>query len=85
MDCLKCNNEYFETDAIFIYLCYFICHTIIETRTRLQRHSASLAWRLIRSRNERAINSTQNRIYSLKVFYFILYRRRYFLFVSELI
>ena len=33
------------------------------------------------------INSTRNMIYSLKVwfFYFLLYRRRYFLFVSELI
>ena len=39
----------------------------------------------IRSRNEEAINSTRNMIYSLKVFYFLLYRRRYFLFVSELI
>ena len=33
----------------------------------------------IRSRNEEAINSTRNRIYSLKVFYFLLYRRRYLL------
>ena len=44
-----------------------------------------LAYLEIRSRNEEAINSTRNRIYSLKVFYFLLYRRRYFLFVSELI
>ena len=43
----------------------------------------SLAYLEIRSRNEWAINSTRNRIYSLKVFYFLLYRRRYFLFVSE--
>ena len=39
----------------------------------------------IRSRNEEAINSTRNMIYSLKVVYLLLYRRRYFLFVSELI
>ena len=39
----------------------------------------------IRMRNEEAINSTRNVIYSLKVFYFLLYRRRYFLIVSELI
>ena len=45
----------------------------------------SLARLEIWSRNEEAINSTRNRIYSLKVFYFLLYRRRYFLFVSELI
>ena len=40
----------------------------------------------IRSRNEETINSTRNMIYPLKVwfFYFLLYRRRYFLFVSEL-
>ena len=39
----------------------------------------------IRSRNDEAINSARNMIYSLKVFYLLLYRRRYFLFVSELI
>ena len=54
------------------------------TRTRLQRHSG-LACLEIRWRNEEAINSTRNMIYSLKVFYFLLYRRRCFLFVSELI
>ena len=32
----------------------------------------------IRSRNEEAINSTRNRIYSLKVFYFLLHRGRVF-------
>ena len=39
----------------------------------------------IRMRNEEAINSTRNVIYSLKVSYFLRYRRRYFVFVSELI
>ena len=47
--------------------------------------ASRLACLEVRSRNEEAINSTRNRIYSLKVFYFLLYRRRYFLFVSELI
>ena len=37
----------------------------------------SLAYLEIRSRNEEAINSTLNRIYSLKVFHFLLYHRRY--------
>ena len=45
----------------------------------------SLACLEIRSRNKEAINSTTNTIYSLKVFYFLLYRSPYFLFVSELI
>ena len=45
----------------------------------------SLAFLEIRSRNEEAIISTRKRIYSLKVFYFLLYRRRYLLLVSELI
>ena len=45
----------------------------------------SLACLEIRLRNEEAINSTRNGIYSLKGFYFPLYRRQYFLFVSELI
>ena len=35
----------------------------------------------IRSRNEETINSTLNTIYSLKVFYFLLYRRRHFSFI----
>ena len=39
----------------------------------------------IRSINEEAINSIRNRIYSLKIFYFLLYRRRYFLLASEMI
>ena len=47
--------------------------------------TTSLACFEIRSRNKRAINSTRNKIYSLKVFHFLLYRRRFFLFVSELI
>ena len=45
----------------------------------------SLACLEIRSRNEEEINSTQNKIYSVKVFYFLLYRHQYFLLVSELI
>ena len=47
-----------------------------------ERSYSSLPSRLacleIRSRNEEAINSTRNRIYSLKVFYFLLHRRRVF-------
>ena len=39
----------------------------------------------IRLGNVEAINSTRNRIHLLKVFYFLLYWRRYFLFVSEFI
>ena len=38
----------------------------------------------IRSRKKEAINSTRNSIYSLKVFYFLLYRRRYSLFLNYL-
>ena len=44
----------------------------------------SLACLKIRSRNEEAIDSSQNRIYSLKVFHFLVLDI-YFLFVSELI
>ena len=54
------------------------------TGTRLQRHSLSF-YLEIRWRNEEAINSTRNRIYSLNVFYFLLYRSRFVLLVSELI
>ena len=39
----------------------------------------------IRSTNEEAINSIRDRTYSLRVCYFLLYRRRYFLFVSDLV
>ena len=49
-----------------------------STRERLQRHSVSPAWRLDGETRRRLI-------YSLKVFYFLLHRRRYFLFVSEFI
>ena len=35
--------------------------------------AVGLACLKIRSRNKEAINSTQKRIYSLKVFYFLLY------------
>ena len=54
----------------------------VLTRPRLQRYSVSPTWR---SRNEEEINYRRNMIYSLKVFYLLLYRRRYLLFVSELI
>ena len=54
----------------------------VLTRPRLQRYSDSPTWR---SRNEEEINYRRNMIYSLKVFYLLLYRRRYLLFVSELI
>ena len=47
-----------------------------NTRTLLQR--LSLSCLEIRSSNEKAINSTRNRIYSLKVFHFLLYRHRVF-------
>ena len=56
-----------------------------EKKNNALTAACRLAYLEIRSRNEEAINSTRNRIYSLKVFYFLLYRRRYFLFVSELI
>ena len=45
----------------------------------------SLRRQPVDSRNEEAVNSTRSTIYSVKVFYYLLYRRRYFLFVSELI
>ena len=56
----------------------------IGTNTIGLTAALSLACLKIRSRNEEAINSTQNRIYSLKVFHFLLLDI-YFLFVSELI
>ena len=57
----------------------------LRKRKNALTSACRLAYLEIRSRNEEAINSTRNRIYSLKVFYFLLYRRRYFLLVSELI
>ena len=61
-----------------------------EKQITYNKNTVTAAFRLarleIRSRNEETINSTRNMIYPLKVwfFYFLLYRRRYFLFVSEL-
>ena len=48
-----------------------------KTRMRLQRHSG-LSCLETRSRNEEAINSTRNMVYSLKFLYFLLYQRQYF-------
>ena len=63
---------------------YIIFSQILGNKNALTA-AFSLTSLEIRSRNEEAINSTRNRIYSLKVFYFLLYLRQYFLFVSELI
>ena len=51
---------------------------------RQKRSSAAitLACLEIRSRNKEAVNSARNRIYSREVFYFLLYRRRYFSFLN---
>ena len=62
----------------------FLVSVFYYRRTRLQRQSVSLRLE-IRWRNEEAINSTRNRIYSLNVFYLLLYQDRFFLLVSELI
>ena len=59
--------------------------SILKHNKNVLTAAFSLACLEIRSRNKEAINSTTNTIYSLKVFYFLLYRSRYFLFVSELI
>ena len=69
------------------YLCRQIYHIISIQNINKNALTAAtyLACLETGSRNEEAINSTRNMIYSLKVFYFLLYRRRYFLFVSELI
>ena len=62
-----------------------------EKQITYNKNTVTAAFRLarleIRSRNEETTNSTRNMIYSLKVwfFYFLLYQRRYFLLVSELI
>ena len=52
---------------------------ILQKNKKALTPAFSLACLEIRSRNEEAINSTQNRIYLLKVFYFLLYRCQYFL------
>ena len=48
----------------------------------INKNALTVAFRLaclgIRSRNEEAINSARNRIYLLKVFYFLLYQHRVF-------
>ena len=59
--------------------------TVVYLNKNALTGAVSLACLEIRSRNEETVNSARNTIYSSKVFYFLLYRRRYFLFVSELI
>ena len=71
---------------ILLYLSMHVMSLVILKLQEERAYSAiSLACLEIRSRNEEASNFTRNRIYSLKGFYFLLYRRRYFLLVSELI
>ena len=57
----------------------------IDGNTNALTAAFSLALLKIRLRNEEAINSTRNGVYSLRVFCFLFYQCRYFLFVSELI
>ena len=67
-----------QQTQVYLYLWHRLCvnkNTLTEV--------FSLACLEIRSRNEGAINSAQNRIYWLKVFYPLIYRHQYFLFVSE--
>ena len=73
---LKLKSRHFAHRNTFCFINDVLCNSCL-TRTRLQRYSVSLCLD-IRSRNEEAINSMRNRIYSLKVFYFLLNRRRYF-------
>ena len=51
--------------------------------SKQERAYSGIQSRLFGSRNEEANNSTRNMIYSLKVFCFLLYRRRYFLFLKR--
>ena len=86
---IKCSNNFPRPYSVEV------THTSLEWRENLktalskrENHSTNksaltaaspLACLEISSRNEEAINSTRNMIYSLKVFYFLLYRRPYFL------
>ena len=49
--------------------------TVVYLNKNALTAAVSLACLETRSRNEEAVNSTQNTIYSLRVFYFLLYRR----------
>ena len=69
-----------------MFTIFLIEKTPFDTvKTKALIAATSLVWLEIRSRDEESINPTRNRIYSLKIFYFLVYRRRYFLFVSNLI
>ena len=63
-------------------------HSIVFKK-RVEYDEQGRAYSGIQSRSawslDREINSTRNRIYSLKSFYFLLYRRRCFLLVSEFV
>ena len=61
--------KYFVWNPTFF--CIYLVRPILDALTP----ALSLACLEIRSRNEEAINSTWNRIYLLKVFHFLLYRR----------
>ena len=95
----KLANYSFAMLCLFGYFSRFLsplppglqaaCLSLRGEEFKVNKNTLIAAFRLacleIRSRNEETINSTRNMIYSLNVFYFLLYRRRYFLFVSEFI
>ena len=58
----------------FTFVRFVLYQAYIRTNKNALTAVVSLANLEIRSRNEEAINSTRNRIYSLKVFYLLRYR-----------
>ena len=67
----SCRRPQLLFDQIYIF---FFSHSIKPSGLFL-----SFRRQPVDSRNEEAVNSTRNTIYSLRVFYFLLYRRFLFL------
>ena len=88
----SCTHTYYLGKMPFIYYSFQIkfspfqafisCGTQMSHNKNTLIAASRLACLEIRSRNEEAINSTRNIFYSLRVSYFLLYRRRYFLFLN---
>ena len=88
----KCTiNSHLHFDQMFSLSINNRNVDIVYSSKNALKAVVSLACLVIRSRNKEAINSTRNRVYSLKVCHLLLYRRSsilqdvYSLIVSELI
>ena len=85
MQCLGLQYTFFSPPCHALITWFELSRVKLNSNKNALTAAFSLAYLEIKSRNEEEIDSKRNMIYSLKGIYLLLYRRRYFIFVSELI